>query len=297
MPETKPTAPELEACASKLAASSNYKVLRKVPEPKRTKVQTAGELRYAMIVDTETTGLDLRTDEVIELGFLLVAYKDHELQYVMDFGNEMREPDRRIPKDIQALTGITPEMVKGKRISKENVLSALSIANIVIAHNAAFDRPICERLFREFAEKPWACTLTEISWKKHGFESSKLKYLVMENGYFFEGHRALDDCVALEVLLNKKSPRGESFFRELMDSARQTSFIFRVQAPYEVRQIMKSFGFRWSSFESRAGGEWLKTVRGKDFYFEKGRLDALENEGVKLNYIEQDAFTRYRLMA
>lgn len=294
MSENKSTAPELEICASKLAASSSYKVLRKVPKPKRAKIRTAGN-RYAMIVDTETTGLDLRTDEVIELGFLLVAYKDHELQYIEDFGNEMREPNRQIPKEVQALTGITPEMVKGRRISKDNVLSALSLANIVIAHNAAFDRPVCERLFKEFAEKPWACTLTEISWRKHGFESSKLKYLVMENGYFFEGHRALDDCAALEVLLKKKSSRGNSFFAELMENARQNSFIFRVKAPYEIRQVMRSLGFHWSNFDSKAGGEWLKTVRDKDFLTEKNRLERLENEGVTLDYIEQDAFTRYRL--
>lgn len=295
MSDTKPILPELEACATKLEASDSYKVLRKVPEPKKAKIRTNDELRYAMIVDIETTGLDLRTDEVIEFGFILVAYKDHDLNYIKDFGNEMREPDRKIPEQVQYLTGITPEMVKGKRLSEEKILGALSLASIVIAHNAAFDRPICERLFPEFADKPWACSLTEVPWKKYGFESAKLKYLLLENGYFFEGHRALDDCAALETLLNLASPSGRSFFEELMESARQPSFVFRVQAPYGLRQKMRDFGFRWSPFEKRAGGEWLKTVRSEDFESERNRIEKMEREGARLSYIEQDAFTRYRL--
>lgn len=295
MSGTKSNALELEKCASKLTASGSYKVLRKVPEPKRATFGTASELRYAMIVDTETTGLDLRTDEVIELGFLLVAYKDHNLKHIEDLGNEMREPDRKISDEVQALTGITPEMVAGKKLSKEKVLEALSLANIVIAHNAAFDRPILERILPEFADKPWACSLTEIPWGKYGFESAKLKYLLMENGYFYEGHRALDDCAALETLLNSASPRGSSYFEELMDSARQPSFIFRVRAPYELRQQMRDYGFRWSRFESRTGGEWLKTVRAEDFDFERMRMKKLERDGAKFDYVEQDAFTRYRI--
>lgn len=295
MSDTKPTLPELEACATMLEASDSYKVLRKVPEPKKAKIRTNDELRYAMIVDTETTGLDLRTDEVIEFGFLLVAYKDHDLKYVKDFGNEMREPDRKIPEKVQDLTGITPEMVKGKRLSREKILGALSLANIVIAHNAAFDRPICERLLPEFGDKPWACSLTEVPWSKYGFESAKLKYLLLENGYFFEGHRALDDCAALEILLNLASPSGSSFFEELMESARQPSFVFRVQAPYELRQQMRDFGFRWSPFEERTGGDWVKTVKAEDFGSERKRIEKMEREGARLNYIEQDAFTRYRL--
>lgn len=295
MSEKKHPLLELEACVSKLEASDQYKVLRKIPDPKKSKARESADVRYALIVDTETTGLNIRTDEIIELGYVLVAYKGHELSYIKDFGNEMREPDRRIPDVVQALTGITPDMVKGKKLSKEKILSALSVANIVIAHNAAFDRPFCERLLPEFSEKPWACSLTEIPWREYGFESAKLKYLLIESGYFFEGHRALDDCAALEVLLKSASPFRGSFFEELMESARQPSFIFRVHAPYELRQRMTDFGFRWSRFEERAGGEWQKVVRFDEFESEKMRIGKMAREGAKLEYLEQNAFTRYKL--
>lgn len=165
----------------------------------------------------------------------------------------------------------------------------------MIAHNAAFDRPFCERLLPEFAEKPWACSLTEIPWSEYGFESAKLKYLLMESGYFFEGHRALDDCAALQVLLNCQSRKGGSFFAELIENARQPSYKFRVQAPYELRNAVKETGYRWSPFKMKTGGEWLKVVREADFKLENTRLKNLESDGVRFDYIEQDAFTRYRL--
>lgn len=295
MPETKPPLPELEACASKLEASNDFKVLRRVLSPRRAKARGSKKLRYAMIVDTETTGLDLRTDEVIELGFILVAYQERKIEFIKDYGNEMRDPKRNISEEIQELTGITPEMVKGRTISKETVINALSLANIVIAHNAAFDRPVCERLFPEFKNKPWACSLKEIAWKEHGFESAKLKYLLLENGYFFDGHRALDDCAALVSLLSSASPTGGAFFEELVTNARTPSYLFKVQAPYELRQEMKGFGFRWSPYEERPGGEWTKTIAAKEFDFEKSRIDKIKESGARLYFIEQDAFTRYRL--
>jgi hypothetical protein len=34
-----------------------------------------------------------------------------------------------------------------------------------------------ERYWTVFAEKPWAGTVNEIEWRKHGFEGSRLAYL------------------------------------------------------------------------------------------------------------------------
>src|SRR5438093_469833 len=36
--------------------------------------------------------------------------------------------------------------------------------------------------------KPWACSVSEIQWRAHGFEGSKLSYLLMGAGFF---HKAI----------------------------------------------------------------------------------------------------------
>jgi hypothetical protein len=39
----------------------------------------------------------------------------------------------------------------------------------VIAHNSGFDRKFAERYWSVFERKAWACSATEIEWRKHGF--------------------------------------------------------------------------------------------------------------------------------
>lgn len=285
---------DLDNLANRLTASDDYRVLRRVPRPEKILNLPSKGTRCALILDTETTGLNILEDEVIEIGFLLVNYFEGEITSVRDLGNEMREPGSEIPIEVQKLTGITFDSLKGKKINKEKVQEAISLANIVIAHNASFDRPMCERLFPEFQDKPWACSLKEIDWAGFGFESSKLKYLLLESGYFYEGHRALDDCAALMKLLSLPSPTGNSFFENLMESARLPSYEFSVKSPYDLRIQMRSMGYRWSSFDAQSGGRWCKTVRYGQLEQDENALMNLAGRGVSYVIREQDAFARYR---
>lgn len=92
-------------------------------------------------------------------------------------------------------------MVAGKAIDLAAVSAFVNDAVLLIAHEARFDRPFCERLFPEFADKYWACSNTQVDWAARGHRGTKLTYLLNDFGYFYDGHRALDDCYAvLEVL-------------------------------------------------------------------------------------------------
>lgn len=44
--------------------------------------------------------------------------------------------------------------------------------------------------------KPWACSFVDINWRAEGFGAGKLDYFLMQQGWFYEGHRALSDCLA-----------------------------------------------------------------------------------------------------
>jgi DNA polymerase III subunit epsilon len=61
---------------------------------------------------------------------------------------------------------------------------------IVIAHNAGFDRKFAERYWSVFQRKAWGCSATEIEWRKHGFEGSRLGYLLNGAGFFHVGTAA-----------------------------------------------------------------------------------------------------------
>src|SRR4051812_2546674 len=70
-------APDCEAAARMLEATGDYRVLRRLqPRPiALSRTPRQGE-KIAIIVDTETTGLDHTKDEVIELGMLSFTYDE-----------------------------------------------------------------------------------------------------------------------------------------------------------------------------------------------------------------------------
>jgi DNA polymerase III subunit epsilon len=103
-------ASDLAAMAEVLGQSSEYRVLRRlVPRP--TSMPASGqETKIGILLDTETTGLDHRTDEVIELGMVKFGYTpDGRIIDVTDTFSAFNESSEPIPAEITALTGITDE--------------------------------------------------------------------------------------------------------------------------------------------------------------------------------------------
>jgi DNA polymerase-3 subunit epsilon len=132
--------------------------------PRKTFTPSIGEsTKTAILLDVETTGLDQRKDEVIELGMVKLHYlPDGRIAGLKDVFSSFNEPFEAIPLEVTALTGITDEMVAGQRIEKAAVSSFADDAVIVIAHNASFDRKFAERYWPIFQRKAWGCSATEV---------------------------------------------------------------------------------------------------------------------------------------
>lgn len=73
-----------------------------------------------------------------------------------------------IPEEITKITGITQEMVQGKLIDPADVEKFAADADLIIAHNAGFDRKFLEKFAPAFERKPWACSMAQIPWKEEG---------------------------------------------------------------------------------------------------------------------------------
>ena len=76
----------------------------------------------------------------------------------------------------------------------------------------------------------------------------KLTYLLNDFGYFYDGHRALDDCyAALQVLSNVLPGAPESSFAEFLKTARKAIVrIWAEGAAFEHKDALKMRGYRWS---------------------------------------------------
>ncbi|MET4493457.1 DNA polymerase-3 subunit epsilon [Bradyrhizobium sp. LA7.1] len=250
------------AMAEALAKSKDYRVLRRLV-PREIFTPSDGQAKTAILLDVETTGLDQNKDEVIELGMVKFDYlPDGRIAGLRDTFTSFNEPSAPIPPEVTALTGITDEMVAGHRIDGESVSSFVDDAVIVIAHNAGFDRKFAERYWPVFQRKAWGCSATEIEWRKHGFEGSRLGYLLNGAGFFHQAHRAVDDCHALLELLAFELPTtGTSALSVLLDQARKkTVRVWAEQSPFDLKDALKRRGYRWSDGSDGRPRSWFIDV-------------------------------------
>ncbi|WP_414475991.1 hypothetical protein [Microvirga sp. M2] len=131
-------------------------------------------------------------------------------------------------------------------------------AELCAAHKAAFDRRWLERLSPAFATKPWACSLDEVPWKGEGFESLTLSYIDMKSGFFFQAHRAAEDCLAalqiLKLPLPKSSLSPISYF--LQASKAITCRIRAPNTPFERKELLKARSYRWSDGSDGSPKAW-----------------------------------------
>ncbi len=267
-----------EAMAEVLDGHPDYRVLRRLKPRREFGHKRQGEIAKVLILDTETTGLDSSKDRLIELALILVDVDKAtglplQVQEVFD---ELEDPGRLIPAEATRVTGITDAMVAGKRLNEARVAELMAGVDLVIAHNARFDRGFMENRLPAFAKLSWACSVSEIDWQAQGRGSAKLEFLAHELGFFYDAHRAEMDCHALLAVLAAPLPNtGETGLARLLAAAQATSY--RVQAtgsPFSSKDALRARGYRWDAerkvWHTQVGNpaaleaecEWLK----KDVY-------------------------------
>lgn len=252
-------ASDLAAMAEALSRSTDYRVLRRlVPRP--TSMPPSGqETKIGILLDTETTGLDHSTHEIIELGMVKFDYTpDGRIVGVRDTFSALNEPSAPIPPEVTALTAITDGMVAGHRIDEAAVNAFVEGAVITIAHNSGFDRKFAERYWPAFEGVAWGCSATEIDWRGHGFAGAQLGYLLNGAGFFHQAHRAVDDCHALLEVLNFTLPTtGVPALAALLENARKpTVRIWAEQSPFELKDSLKRRGYRWNDGSDGRPKSW-----------------------------------------
>ena len=247
--------------AETLAAHPDFKVLRRLVPCLNYPAPEVGALtQRVLILDTETTGLDVRSEQIIELAMLAV---DVDLRTGLPVGpvevyEDFEDPGKPIPPAIVQITGIDNGMVQGHRLRDAVVNDMVTRADLIVAHNAGFDRPFVEARLPVFAGKAWACSFAGIDWKALGTGSAKLEFLAHENGWFYDAHRAQVDCHALlQVLSRSWKDDGPTGLATLMLAAQLTRYKLRaVAAPFESKDKLKARGYRWDS-EARV---WSTTL-------------------------------------
>jgi DNA polymerase III subunit epsilon len=256
-------AADLAAMAEALGRSADYRVLRRLLPRTEFALTNGQTTKTGILLDTETTGLDHSKDEIIELGMVKFDYlPDGRIAGVRDTFSAFNEPSIPIPVEITALTGITDDLVAGHRVDEAAVSAFVDDAVIIIAHNSGFDRKFAERYWPIFERKAWGYSATEVQWREHGFEGSRLGYLLHGAGFFHQAHRAVDDCHALlEILALDLPATGAPALGALLEQARKkTMRVWAEQSPFDMKDALKRRGYRWSDGSDGRPRSWYVDV-------------------------------------
>lgn len=300
MPEQASNLEALEQYAQLLEKSDDFRVLRRLePVEEYAAADPAVRKARGVILDVETTGMDPAQDKVIELALVPFEFSpDGRVFRVGKAFSGLNDPGRPLPPEITELTGISDEMLQGEKLDPAEVAAFLEGTNLIIAHNAAFDRPFFERTFPELREHHWACSLREVPWAEYGVEGGRLEYIAYRAGVFYDAHRAEVDCqVVLHALARTWPGRDRPALADLRDSALQESVqLWAANSPFESKDALKARGYRWNP-ELRA---WHCTIPENELVAEQEWLAAnvyreqLRKGPVRLPTARLDGRNRYR---
>jgi len=210
-------------------------------------------LKYGAFLDIETTGLSYENDKIIELAIIKFRYNDHRkgIFSVLDHFSSFNDPKIPISENISKLTGITNKMVAGHEINMLDLEQFWDNIDLVIAHNASFDRPFFETAFPSLKDKHWACSLSDIDWVSEGINTRNLEFIGYKLGFYFDGHRAINDCLAGIKILSHELPTSKTLaFKALLDNAKQFTYkIYAINSKYEYKDLLRSHGYRWDDIK------------------------------------------------
>ncbi|MBP5297501.1 MAG: 3'-5' exonuclease, partial [Bacteriovoracaceae bacterium] len=156
-------------------------------------------------LDLETTGGNLETDQIIEIGMARI-----ENLKIVKRKSILLRPEIKIPVFIQRLTSIRQKDVQNARRIEEVIDEIVEFLGdaILVAHNISFDIPflnaVLMRLGRAPLKNPTLCTNLMTKYLLPSLLNSNLNH--MSKLFQIElphAHRALDDATACAELLLK----------------------------------------------------------------------------------------------
>ncbi|WP_269623119.1 3'-5' exonuclease [Prochlorococcus marinus] len=196
---------------------------------------------FILIIDTETTGLDSEQDQCIEVGAVLF----HVASRSVIAQNSFLIPSNS--NAAESINRISPEVTKLTESWKDGLTyfnSLLESADVVLAHNASFDKKWFGKYPLPDILKPWICSMEDIPWPSdlHLRARPSVKDLALAYEVpVWSAHRALTDCIYLVEVLRRCTN-----LEDLLEQALEPRRLMRADISYEERHLAKKAGFQWN---------------------------------------------------
>ena len=205
-----------------------------------------------LIVDTETTGLDSAEDHCLEVGSILFHVSSRTVlaqqAFLLPVSSNKAESINRIPAEI---TRVSQPWEEGMKYLE----SLIGAADVLVAHNASFDRQWFGMQPLPEVEKPWLCSMDDIAWPVHLNLKPRpsVRDLALAYGIpVWSAHRALTDCIYISEVFRRCSA-----LETLLLQGLEPKRLMRAKVSYDERFLAKQAGFRWND---PVRGAWTRKI-------------------------------------
>ena len=212
----------------------------------------AGRPQRLLILDTETTGLDPGRDRCIEVGAVLFDVTHRavltQISFLLPCDDNPARPVNGIDPAVTQLPQPWPQALQ----CFEAMLAA---ADLVVAHNATFDRQWFGLGPLPPITKPWLCSMEDLRWPadKRLRSNPSVRDLALAYGVpVWAAHRALTDCLYIAQVF-ERCPELE----QLLQAGLEPRRLYRARLSYEERHKAREAGFRWNEPIS---GAWSRRL-------------------------------------
>lgn len=202
----RPSPARIQKLSEKRLGFSRAARVRKGKQISKRKRKNVEHVDSYIVVDLETTGISITSDEIIEVGAILVKNGQIHTRY-----SALVQSNKSIPTSVQSLTGITNKMLddEGRALS-EVLLEFLDLVGDlpIVSHNINFDygflRLACQNLGLPLLSNKGIDTLSLARRLLDDVKDFKLQTLLE----YFDiqtdtKHRSLADCLSTHKLYEK----------------------------------------------------------------------------------------------
>ena len=220
-----------------------------------------------LILDTETTGLDPQRDRCLEVGAILFNVSARSVlaqqSFLLPVDSNGAEPINRIPAAGHGYSALTEALRWFDEL--------LAASDVLVAHNAAFDRQWFGRDHLPAVSHPWLCSMEDLRWPAERQLRSRpsVRDLALAYGVpVWSAHRALTDCIYLAEVF----ARCDDLETMLLYGLEPRQLV-RAKVSYDERHLAREAGFRWND---PVKGAWTRRLSQRDINSLNFPIEAVE---------------------
>nr|YP_002048883.1 possible DNA polymerase III, epsilon subunit [Paulinella chromatophora]ACB42673.1 possible DNA polymerase III, epsilon subunit [Paulinella chromatophora] len=240
------------SCTENLTSKSTFST--RVEFPNTSEIIALPE--KLLILDTETTSLSPTDGNCIEIGAILFHLRHRATLSQIAF---LLPCENNPSYSLNGISAETTRLIYPWEAGLSYFLTLVESSDLIVAHNASFDRQWFGIDPLPIINKPWLCSMQDINWpvQRSLRSNPSIRDLALAYGVpVWSTHRALTDCLYMSQVF-ERCPELET----LIQNGLEPRQIYKAQLSYQDRHLAREAGFHWNH---PVKGAWTRRLSAKE---------------------------------